>query len=437
MIALPPDIERIVDAVYPLPRQAAAAQLAALERPLFFLGTLEQLAALLLFYYAGGAALLRTRLQRTLSATWSVAASFAVCLVLGITLIEAPVSWLAGFALLHRFGLSREAGLTWLGDFALETALSCVVAAFLAGLLFAAMGRWKRRWPFVAAIAAAPLIVFGNAIYPVYVAPLFNHYTALPPSRLTHAILSLASHEGINASAVYEYDMSRQTTTDNAYVAGIGRTERIAVGDNLLRDLRPDEILYVLAHEMGHYKLGHLWIGTLYGWIGCALAIAVVAWLGDLLAGRCASVCALNDPAALALIAAILSAYALLGMPIGNRLSRGIESAADLYAATHTHLGQAGIRAFARLGANDLTPLHPQAAVVWFFYTHPPLDERIMTAARYAAHAADESLFRPPCLLRAQDRCADHHTSSSILAKARSRAPRRSITLSMRAQWSQ
>ncbi|MDQ2817782.1 MAG: M48 family metalloprotease [Candidatus Eremiobacteraeota bacterium] len=377
-----PKIERLVDGIYPLPRQAAAVQLAALERPLFFAALGVQASILVFIYCSQAAARLRTAMAAVLAKTWLCGAAMAAALVAALSVIALPVTWYASYTLPHRFGLSRQPQLGWLRDWAIETMLSVAVAAFVGGLFFAAVGRFRRRWPLAAAVAAAPLIVFGNAVYPVYVAPLFNTYTPLPPSQLQHAILSLAAHEGISTSVVYEYDMSRQTTADNAYVAGIGRTERIAVGDNLLRDLLPAETLYVLAHEMGHYKLGHLWLGSLYAWIGTAAAIAIVAWLGGALCARsprCSS--GIGDPAALALIGALLCAYALVSMPIANGLSRRIEAAADDFAATQTNLGDAGIRAFARLGAKDLTPMHPSKLAVWFFYTHPPLDERIRAAA--------------------------------------------------------
>jgi STE24 endopeptidase len=271
----------------------------------------------------------------------------------------------------------------WSVDLALSTAITAIV-----GALFLRIVARFRTWPAIAAAGAAILLVFGSAIYPLFIAPLFNKFTPLPPSPLTRAILKLAAEQGIDASVVYEYNMSLQTLEANAYVAGLGGTERIAVGDNLLKGMRRDEVLYVMAHEIGHYKLGHLWLGTFEGWLGILVAILLIATLGAQLIRRNPGLARdLSDPAAVPLVAALIIVFQVVTAPVANALSRNIEHAADTFAAQHTHLGDAGVRAQARLASIDLSVLHPSPVVVWYFYTHPPTDERIMDAARAAGLA--------------------------------------------------
>jgi Zn-dependent protease with chaperone function len=136
---------------------------------------------------------------------------------------------------------------------------------------------------------------------------------------------------------------------------------------------------------MGHYKLAHIWWGSLYGWFGAVAAILVIA----LAAGAAVRTClprlarGLQDPAALPLVAAVLLCFVLATQPVANAVSRSIEHAADAFAAAQTNLGNAGVRAFARLGSEDLSVLHPTPLVVWYFYTHPPLDERIAYAVSH------------------------------------------------------
>jgi len=98
-------------------------------------------------------------------------------------------------------------------------------------------------------------------------------------------------------------------------------------------------------------------------------------------AGRCRS---LADPAAVPVILAMLVLFQLITAPVQNALSRNIEQAADAFAADHTRLGAAGVRAFAHLASQDLQVLHPSRAAVWYFYTHPPTDQRIAFAAAHA-----------------------------------------------------
>lgn len=391
MTPLSPDVQHIVDAIYSPQRQAIAAQLSSLEIDIFFVSTVLQLALLFGFYYSGGAVRLRDAIERRLKRPVLVTAAFVAICYAGLALILLPLHWYASFVVPHAYGLSRETPATWFHDWAVGDLVNLGVLLLVALPFGPAVRRFGKRWPIVAAAVAAPLIVFGNAIYPAYVAPLFNQYVPMPPSPLTQSILSLAASQGVDASAVYEYDMSKQTTVGNAYVAGLGPTARIAVGDNLLKDLKPDEVLYVVAHEMGHYKLHHIWWGSLYGWLGAIAAIAFLAWVGGAAVGRSTLRLArgLDDPGAIVLLAALLLCFALATEPIANGISRQIEHAADAFAAAHTNLGDAGVRAFARLGSEGLSVLHPSPLVVWYFFTHPPLDERIAYAAEQRSSGHD------------------------------------------------
>ena len=384
MIAFPPNVEQIVDSIYPVTRQMIADELASIERPLYFIFIAFELAFLLWFYYSGLSARVRAWLESKIRLPFGHAAVFVAIVVVGLSIVLLPLTFYAEFVLSHQFGLSAETLGRWIRDWSVSTALSAAIAAIVGAIFLRVVARF-RVWPALAAVGAAVLLVFGSAIYPVFITPLFNKFTPLPPSPLTRAILKLAAQQGIDASVVYEYNMSLQTREANAYVAGLGKTERIAVGDNLLRGMRPDEVLFVMAHEIGHYKLGHLWLGTFETWIGLLVAIMIVATVGArLIARRPALARGLSDPAAVPLMIALLVAFQVVTSPIANALSRNIEHAADVFAAEHTHLGDAGVRAQSRLASMDLSPLHPSKLVVWYFYTHPPTDERIMDAARAA-----------------------------------------------------
>jgi STE24 endopeptidase len=384
MTQFPPDIARMVDQVYPPARQMLADQLAAITHPLYFIFVAFELAFLLWFYFSGAAARLRTLLERRIKNPLLTAVAFIAITFVGLSLVMLPLSFYGSYVIEHEFNLSAETAGRWFRDWGVALAVSTVVLAVVGALLLRAIARW-RAWPLVAALGAAVLLIFGSAIFPLFIAPLFNKYTPLPPSPLTRSILQLAASQGIKASVVYEFNMSVQTREVNAFVSGLGGTERIAVGDTLLAGMPPDEVLYVMAHEMGHYKLGHLWLGTFETWVFVLAAIALMATVGARIAlqdqRRSHN---LADPAAVPLIAALLLLFQIVTMPAANALSRDIEHAADVFAAEHTHLGDAGVKAQARIASIDLSPLHPSPLTVWFFYTHPPPDQRIMDAARLA-----------------------------------------------------
>jgi STE24 endopeptidase len=377
MVVLPSAVEQLVAAIYPPAKQSAALRLAFDLNWLFWIGAFFQIALLLCLWRACRRWLPPAQSLPPLCRVLAASACAGVSAV-AVAIALLPLTWYGGFTLLHEYGLSRQTPASWLRDWAVAAVMSALIFAVLGAMFAAALHAWPKRWPLAAAFAAAPLIVFANAIYPVYIAPLFNAYKPLPASRLSASILRLAAAQGIGASVVYVYDMSRQTTGDNAYVAGIGKTERIAIGDNLLRHLRPDEVLYVVAHEIGHYKLRHLWWGTLYAWLDALGAIAVLALSAKLLRTRAGS---LGDAAQLPLVGALLVSYAVLSMPLVNSLSRRMEADADKFAAARAPAREAGVRALARLGNDGLTPLHPGPWTVWYFYTHPPLDARIAAAA--------------------------------------------------------
>ncbi len=391
MIRFPQDLERLVDGLYPPQRQMLAVDLAHVQYLTYFAGVAFELALLSAFYFSGLGTRLRTVVEARIEAPWLRAALYIVMLMVGLAVAELPLSFFAGFTTPHRFGLSDESAARWFRDWAVSAALSAVVAALVGASLLRATARFNS-WPAIAALAAGPLLFFGSAIYPLYVAPLFNRYTPMPPTPLSREIIAFAREQGLDASVVYEYDMSAQTREANAYVSGLGKTERIAVADTLLRALPPREVMYVVAHEIGHYKLRHLWIGTFEGWLGAAAAVVWV-WLGASWLRRDTRRCrGVADPAAVPVILVLLVLFQVLTAPVRNALSRNIEQAADAFAAEHTRLGAAGVRAFARLASQDLQVLHPSRAAVWYFYSHPPTDQRIAFAASRAGSAAQPAL---------------------------------------------
>jgi STE24 endopeptidase len=243
MTPFSPDVQQIVDSIYPPARQAIAARLSSIEIEIFFASAVVQLVLLFGFYFTGWSARVRAWLEARIRHPLLATAVFLAKVYAGFAILLLPLDWYAGFTVPHEYGLSLETPATWFHDWAVSWIVSLVVI-LVVGLPFGPLvRRLGQRWPLVAVAVAAPLIVFGNAIFPAFVAPLFNSYTPLPPSPLTKSILDLAAQQGIGASAVYEYDMSRQTTEGNAYVSGLGPTARIAVGDNLLKDIKPDEVL--------------------------------------------------------------------------------------------------------------------------------------------------------------------------------------------------
>jgi STE24 endopeptidase len=382
---LPPDIQHLVDALYPPARQALALEVASQGRALFWIGGLLQLAIFAAMYFTGAAARLRDILEKRIHRRFLTTTLLIIAVVVASSILMLPFTWYESYAFLHRYDLSRETPADWFHDWAVALALGTAIAALGGTLFFALARRFERAWPFIAALVAAPIILISTVVLPLFIEPLFNTYTPLPPSALTKSILDLAAQHGVHASAVYVFDLSKQETAANAFVSGLGSSERIALSDTLLRTFQPDEALYITAHELGHYVHGDLWRGAWYAWLGSLAVIAVVWFAGGALVRRTPTRArGLSDAAATPLLLVVLLVFGLLAQPAGNALSRQIEHNADVFAAANTRLGTAGVRAFARIGSQALSTMHPDPLVVWYFYSHPPLDERIWYAAREA-----------------------------------------------------
>ena len=382
MPAFPPDIQHLVDTLYPPARQALALEVAAQGRTLFWIGSFLQLVIFAALYFSGVTAHARDALEKRIRRPNLVAVALVAAVVIAASVITLPFTWYASYTFPHAYDLSRESPADWFHDWAVGLALGAGIAALAGAFFYAVVRRFGRKWPVVAAAVAVPIILAGSIILPIFIEPLFNTYTPLPATPLTESILKLAAQHGIHASVVYEFNLSKQETAANAFVSGIGPAERVALSDTLLKTFQPDEALYVTAHELGHYVHGDLWRGALYAWFGALAAIAYVFLAGGSLVRR--SPRGLNDPATAPLILALLLIFGLITQPAANALSRQIEHNADVFAAANTHLGTAGVRAFARLGSQALSTMHPEPLIVWYFYTHPPLDERIWYAAREA-----------------------------------------------------
>ena len=181
---------------------------------------------------------------------------------------------------------------------------------------------------------------------------------------------------GIHVEGIFSFDLSRNTRKANAAFTGIGRSRRIILGDTLVGNFSEEEIETVFAHELGHYRFGHIRTGMMTGTVSTFAGLYVAARLYDL------SVAAfgLSSPTnlgALPLLAIWLSLFGLVTAPIGNMISRRHERQADAYAVRTTGKRDAFASALRKLGAMNLADPAPHPLVEFMFYSHPPLEKRI------------------------------------------------------------
>jgi STE24 endopeptidase len=199
-------------------------------------------------------------------------------------------------------------------------------------------------------------------------------------------VLELAERAGVDVGEVYEIDASRRTSAANAYVAGLGRTKRVVLYDNLLRDFTPAEVRLVVAHELGHVRHRDVPNGLLYLAIVAPFGMFAVARLGEALAPREAA----GRPLALPGVVLAVALVAPTVTAVSNQLSRAVERRADAYALELTGEPETQIAFQRRIAVKNVSdPDHP-AWVTFLLGTHPPTLERIGQAAAAARASSRE-----------------------------------------------
>ena len=282
------------------------------------------------------------------------------------------------------YGLSDEAWGPWAVDQVKGLLLSVVISGLLLLVLIGCARTWSRAWPAVAGVVLGGLVMLGSFVYPVLVEPAFNHFTPLPDGPLRSQILQLAAEEHVHLDDVLVADASRRTTTLNAYVSGYGSTRRVVLYDNVVRDLPRDQVLAIVAHELGHARHDDVLTGSILAALGTTLGIGLLALVVPLVRRRPG---ALRDPTVVPLVAALVAIGTLLSSPVNNGLSRLIETRADVDSLQTTRNPAAFIAMQRELALHALSDQPPAWSQFWFG-SHPTTLERIAIARQLGEQQA-------------------------------------------------
>jgi STE24 endopeptidase len=257
--------------------------------------------------------------------------------------------------------------------------------------------RLPRTWPIWGALVTVAFFALAIMIAPVYLTPLFNKVSRIEDPAITGPILRMARANGIPAHNVYVIDASRQTTRISANVSGLGNTLRITLNDNLLRRCAPESIQAVMAHEMGHYVLGHTAVILGFYLIVVVAGFAWLRWSLDWCLRRWGGrwqVRGVGDVAGVPLFMLLLSAYFFVLTPATNNFSRTMEVQADLFGLNAGRQPDGFAQVALQLA--EYRKLSPGPLEEWLFYDHPSGRARIYSAMRWKA--GNLSLFAPPAI---------------------------------------
>lgn len=365
-------------------RQKQAKEYARIRRRLWLVDTIFSAVYALLWLFLGWATSLRDWLTTFTGNPWLLVALFVVVFGGIYSVINLPLSYYSGFVLPHRFGQSNQTLKDWVIDQIKGLAIGAPLGLILLELLYLALRLSGDLWWLWAAIGMLIFTVLLSNLAPVLIAPLFNKYVPLGDEHkeLADRLLDLARRANTKVKGVFKFDMSKRTKAANAALTGIGNTRRIVLGDTLINEFSTDEIETVLAHELGHHVHRDIpfliTFGTLSTTLSLYLASLALKWaIGYFGFGAPA------DIAAFPALGLIFGAYGLITMPIDNAISRWRERMADDYALQATGKKEAFASAFTRLANQNLGEVDPEKWVVFLFYSHPPLGERIAKANRW------------------------------------------------------
>ena len=335
----------------------------------------------MLWLFFGWAISLRNWLSSFSDNQWLIVALFVAIFVGIYSLINLPLGYYGGFVLPHRFGQSNQTFKDWVIDQLKGLAIGAPLGLILLELLYLALRVTGSLWWLWAAAGMLVFTVLLSNLAPILIMPLFNKYVPLGDEHkeLADRLMELARRDDTKVRGVFKYDMSKRTKAANAALTGVGNTRRIVIGDTLIDEFSVDEIETVLAHELGHHVHKDIPFLITFGTLSTALSL-FLASLALNWAIRYFGFTGPADVAAFPALMLIFSAYGLITMPIDNAVSRWRENMADDYALESTGKTEAFASAFTRLANQNLGEVDPEKWVVWLFYSHPPLGERIAKA---------------------------------------------------------
>ncbi|MBI5353097.1 MAG: M48 family metallopeptidase [Chloroflexi bacterium] len=367
-------------------KQKQAKEYARIRRRLWLVDTLFSAVYVLAWLFFGWSISLRTWLMTVTTNEWLLVALY-ISIFGGIAaVLNLPLSYYSGFILPHRFDQSNQTLKGWIIDQLKGIAIGAPLGLLLLELLYLALRVTGDLWWLWATGGILFFSVLLSNLAPVLIMPLFNKFVPLGDEHkeLADKLMKLAERANTKVNGVFKYDMSKRTKSANAALTGMGNTRRIILGDTLINEFTVDEIETVLAHELGHHVHRDIPILILAQTLSSALGFYLISlalnWMIVYFGFTSPA-----DAAAFPALMLAISIYNLVIMPLENAVSRWRENMADDYALEVTKKKDAFASAFTRLANQNLGEINPEKWVVFLFYNHPPLGERIEKAKNFSA----------------------------------------------------
>jgi STE24 endopeptidase len=309
----------------------------------------------------------------------AVIAIYVLVLSFFLDLATLPFALYKGFILERRYGLATETMRHWLKDYLKAAGIGLLFGEAGAIFLYYTLRHWPLRWWIASGVGYTLIAIVLVNLAPVLLLPLFYHFRPLDKAALRDRLTALARKANTTIKGVYEWTLSDRTKKANAALTGIGHTRRILLSDTLLAEYSDDEIEVILAHELAHHVHLDIWSAVLLD--------ATLSFAGFYAVSRLLRVAvpyfglqSAADPAGIPILLMAAAALGLVVKPLMNAISRAHERRADSYALAMTKNPSAFISAMRRLGQQNLAEENPSRLVQAFFYSHPPVKDRLRAA---------------------------------------------------------
>lgn len=292
-------------------------------------------------------------------------------------IIDLPFSLYSTFVIEEEYGFNKQTFKSLIGDIVKQGILSIILGGILLTGIFFFVDKTDLWWLW-ASIFFISFQMIVLIIYPTIIAPIFNKFTPLEDGELKDRLFELANKTNFPVKGIFVMDGSRRSGHSNAYFTGFGRNRRVVLYDTLIESLSVDELYGVLAHEIGHWKLGHIKKRMLLSFITMPLIFFILSL-------------AINFPplyeifgmvqgtsyGIILLVSLVSSSFTFFISPFSNYLSRRDEFGADKFAKDIIGDGESLKSALLTLSKENLSNLTPHKGYSTYYYSHPPVSERV------------------------------------------------------------
>ena len=293
------------------------------------------------------------------------------------SIVSLPISYYSTFYIEEKFGFNKSTKALFFLDYLKGLLLSVVIGAPILALIIWFYTLYPTSFWIIALVVVASFMLFITFFYTTLIVPIFNKLTPLQEGALKEGIEKFAQKVNIQLNSVSMIDGSKRSSKANAYFSGFGKKKRIVLYDTLLNQMNEEEVVAVLAHEVGHYKHKHVIKGMVFG----LFTTAIMFYIFSLFVGNPVFVQAVGVEESSFAIGLIIFTIlfepvsAVIGL-IQTIMSRKNEYQADAYAASYGY-GEQLISGLKKLHVENFSNINPHPLVVFFEYSHPPLIQRI------------------------------------------------------------